>query len=316
MTLDEYKTFDEKKKFFKNGETVINVNINQIFEKIEEFQKNKGSFVYRGCNEAKHMLYCSAQRLYINQDLHKQVAEDSISEHYRKFITELIETCKTWNNGVVKKLLVHSGINENNSLAYLSYMQHFGVPTPFLDFTFNPYVALFFAVDSISYKPSDNEIDNYFSLYYTWIDNKMVKIWQYVFDKNLEKENISYESVDKNNMSILLPDNGFYKIINSVNIINQEGLFFYNNHPWYPLERTYSEHVDHTLGQIGREKFDKLLMLDTFAGCFNIHKSLVPAIKRKLAEVGITKAHIYPDTMHFKESVTNEGIFKSLTLKK
>ena len=39
-------------------------------------------------------------------------------------------------------------------------------------------------------------------------------------------------------MSIIVPNQELYKIVNSLNIINQDGLFLYNNHPWYPLERT------------------------------------------------------------------------------
>ena len=266
MKLEEYTTIEEKEEFFKNGEVKINVNLDKVFEKIVEFQEKGTSFIYRGCSEAKYRMYSSAQRLYINQELHRQVPEDSISEHYRKFITESIESCKNWNNGVVKRLLESSGIDKNNSLAYLSYMQHFGVPTPLLDFTFNSYVALFFAIDSISYYPSDNEIDNYFSLYYTYSDASVFENWKYVFDKNLKKEDISYEAIDNNNMSILLPENELYKIINSVNIINQQGLFFYNNHPWYPLERTYNEYVAFMKKKIGQDKWNELLMLDTVSG--------------------------------------------------
>jgi len=187
LTLEEYTTIEEKEPFFTNGGSRINVNIEGIFDKLLEFYETGTGFIFRGCSEAKFRLYNSAQRLYMNQDLHKQVPSDHISEHYKNFIAGLIENCKNWNNGVVARLLKSTGIDENNALAYLSYMQHFGVPTPFLDYTFNPYVALFFAIDNLTYKPSNNEIDNYFSLYYTYTDATIFQSWKYVFDENLKK---------------------------------------------------------------------------------------------------------------------------------
>ncbi|GGZ66442.1 FRG domain-containing protein [Mesonia mobilis] len=316
MKLEEYSKIEEKGEFFQNGGIKIDHNIEKIFDEIKKYTEEGDSFIFRGCSEAKYRLYNSAQRLYTNQELHKQVPSDSISEHYRDFITELIKSCKDWNNGVVKKLFKNAGINENNSLAYLSYMQHYGVPTPYLDFSYDPYVALFFAIDNLNYQASNNEIDNYFSFYYTYTKATMFESWKFVFDKNLKTDEITYEKIDENDMSIILPDDEFYQIVNSVNIINQNGLFFYNNHPWYPLERTYKEFVDYFIEEKGREKFDQLLMHDTFSGCYNIHKSLIPAIKQRLNEMGINKNYIYPDMNDFRQKVTNNGILNSLTLKK
>lgn len=317
MKLEEYSKIEEKEEFFINGGIKVNHNIDKIFEEIRKFKEEGDSFIFRGCSEAKYRLYNSAQRLYITQELHKQVPSASISEHYKNFITELIESCKNWNNGVVKRLLENAGIDENNSLAYLSYMQHYGVPTPFLDYTYNPYVALYMAIDNLNYTPSENEIDNYFSFYYTYTKSTVFESWKYVFDKKIkQKDIISYEDIDANDMSIILPEEELYQIINSVNIINQEGLFFYNKHPWYPLERTYKEYTDFLIKEWGKEKFDKAMAHETFSGCYNIHKSLIPAIKQRLTELGIDKNYIYPNMTDFKSSVTNSGILKSLSLKK
>jgi len=316
VKLVEYTSLEEKEEFFYNGKVKINVNLELFFEKIEEFQTNGTSYIYRGCNEAKYRMYNSAQRIYITQELHKQVPENKISEHYNKFITESIESCKNWYGNVVKLLFKSFGIDENNSIAYLSYMQHFGVPTPLIDFTFNPYVALFIAIDNISLDPSENEIDNYFSLYYAFSDARAFKIWQTVFDTNLKDQVVSYDAIAENDMSIILPDNESYKVINSANIINQEGLFIFNNHPWYPLERRYNGYAAIMKRDMGNEKFEKLLIHDKVAGCFNIHKSLIPAIKNQLNKKGITKDYVFPNMMDFKEIVSNEGILNSLTLKK
>jgi hypothetical protein len=122
--------------------------------------------------------------------------------------------------------------------------------------------------------------------------------------------------MDKNNMSIILPENQQYKIVNNLNIINQKGLFFYNNHPWYPLERTFVEYIQTVIKKIGREKFDEMRMIDRVSGCFNIHKSLIPEIRKRLNDKGITRSFIYPDLTNFGKVVTEKAILNSLTLSK
>lgn len=316
MKLYEYKTLEEKKEYFKNGDVPVNVNINLIFKELEKFQNEGSGFIYRGCSEAKYGLYNSSQRLYMSQDLHLQTPQDLITVHYCRFISELINSATEWNNGVISKLMESSNINPKNSIAFLSYMQHYGLPTPFLDFSFNPYVALFFAIDNLVYSPSDNEIDNYFSLYYCFENNTAFNAWKYVFDKNFEDENIPYEKVDENEMSVIVPNSELYKIVNSLNIINQEGLFLYNNHPWYPIERTYKEYIETVKKELSVEKYNELMFLDTICGCFNIHKSLIPAIKDKLNQMGISKDYIYPNIQKFKDEVTLNGIKKILALDK
>jgi hypothetical protein len=316
--LQQYKDIAEKAQYFTNGDIKVVVNVDKIFDQLDELHAN-GDFIFRGSTDAKYKLYNSAQRYYINNELFKQVKPENIPGHYDNFIESIIDECKNWNSGTVKKLLVASGIDEENSLAYLSYMQHFGVPTPFLDFTFNPYLALFFALDNTTYVPSDNEIDNYFSIYYTYQNATIFEGWKHVFQtngQNLDKGKITYAEVNKNSMHILLPDTESYRILNNTNIINQQGLFFYNNDAFKPLEETYLEFANYTKKHLGEEKFKEMLMLDTFSNCFNIHKSLIPYIKEKLREKGITSDFVYPDTYKMKIEAIKNATIKSLMTRK
>lgn len=313
MKLEEYVTIEEKSNFFTNGGSKIIFDIDDVFIKLSRFTQEGNGYIFRGCNEAKYKLYNSAQRIYLNQELYKQVDENQITEHYKEFVVSLIKNCKTWNNGVITKLFESSGIEKNNDIAYLSFMQHYGVPTPFLDYSYNPYVSLYHAIDNIVYNPSNNEIDNYFSLYTTFESTTMLQCFKHVFDKNVKQVDSSYETIESNKMSIIPANEEFYKIINSVNIINQEGLFLFNNHPYFPFEKAYKEFVLNLTVEKGKTKLDELKIHPMASACFNIHKSLVPAIKEKLKELGINKTYIYPDMLNLKKAVTNEGILNSLT---
>ena len=316
--LTEYTQLADKAKYFRNGDAPIVLNVDGIFDKLEEF-KATGDFVFRGSSEAKHKLYNSAQRHYINNELFKHVPKADMSNHYDAFITSLIDECKNWNNGTVKNLLINNKIHEENSLAYLSYMQHYGVPSPFLDFTFDPYIALFFALDNFSNHPSNSEIDNYFSIYYTYHNNTIFESWKWVFDEktpNLVSGDIPYSNVSKHQMHILLPNDEAYQIINNTNIINQKGLFFYNNNPYKPLEDAYYDDAVSIKSHLGTKKFNELLIHDEFGGCYNIHKSLAPYILDILKSKGITKDFIYPDIYKMKNTIIYNATNKILSTKK
>ena len=60
---------------------------------------------------------------------------------------------------------------ESEQLSWLAIMQHFGAPTRLIDFTYSPYVALFFALEGsapkveFGEKPSDKELDKKYRPY-------------------------------------------------------------------------------------------------------------------------------------------------------
>ena len=309
--LLEYKTLVEKEKFFHQGDVRIVVNVDKIFGMLEE-RANTGDFIFRGCCEARYMMFNSAQRVYINQELFKQAGRNEVDSHYHNFVANLIEECRHWNKSTVANMFKAAKIDEDNSLAYLSYMQHYGIPTPFLDFTTDPYYALFFAVDGVKYIPSDNEIDNYFSIYFTYHNATIFESWKHTFKTIVGGGTVTYDKVSKNEVGIILPDNPLYSILNNTNIVNQKGLFFYNNHPFYSLEERYFEFAKLVKAKLGQQKFDEMLMHDTIGGCYNIHKSLITYVVEKLERKGINRDFLFPDIHKMNAEVTKNAIANSI----
>ncbi|SOD99786.1 FRG domain-containing protein [Spirosoma fluviale] len=311
MKTEEYGNFEEKGDIFHNGGVKICFNVDQMFDLLENLIKRE-DFIFRGCPEAKYKIYNSAQRYYIGNELYKQVKAEDMNKHYTEFISNLIEECKNWNNSTVSNLLLNSGINGNNCIPYLSFMQHYGVPTPLIDFTYDPYVALFFAIDGETYKPSDVEIDNYFSLYYTFQSMGAFAGWQATFDEKFKNNALTYDELSYNEMQILTPKRAELGIINNTNIINQKGLFFYNNDPTLPLEENYLEFIQYLKKEMGEDKMKEFAITETLLNCINFHKSLIPYIKKKLDDLGITREYIYPDFYRMKDKALTSASIKAL----
>ena len=69
---------------------------------------------------------------------------------------------RAWHTRI-DKMLSHFLINSlsvgtvpfdtDNRRARLEYGRHFGVPTPLVDYSWSPYVALFFAINGVDYQP-------------------------------------------------------------------------------------------------------------------------------------------------------------------
>lgn len=306
--LEEYNKWDEKRKYFENGCLLINTKkeFDKHFEDLKKSKrKSKSKYIFRGCGEAKYKLYTSSQRYWIENQLRKQKI------NYHRFIKILIDNCKNWNNKTLHDFFERNGISPTNALAYLSYMQHQGVPTPLLDFTDDPFIGLFFAVEKLTSVSSNDDIDQYCSLYQVDVSNKYFSSAIIQFRKEIKSNGINYEKNLASYPILLVTEkNESYRIINNTNISNQKGLFFYNNDAFKPIEEAYMEELNVIKGEIGIDAVNENNYDEKFASCLNIHKSLRSYVLYKISTYNATDDFVYPDNNQLKKDILKETLEK------
>lgn len=110
------------------------VKISKIDELIRLVNELPNCFIYRGQANADWQLESSLERLIgarWSSEIARQFEDFSLSQFQSKF-----------------HLYDKENAQPSSKLAWLSIMQHHGVPTRLLDFTESPYVALYFAMES------------------------------------------------------------------------------------------------------------------------------------------------------------------------
>ena len=110
------------------------IQIESVAELIQRVNDLSNNFFYRGQADASWRLMSSLERV---------IGDDWSTEKAQKFEDfSLKQFCSKFH------LYDRENIQPESKLAWLSIMQHYGVPTRLLDFTESPYVALYFALES------------------------------------------------------------------------------------------------------------------------------------------------------------------------
>ncbi|MBN8835624.1 MAG: FRG domain-containing protein, partial [Sphingobacteriia bacterium] len=296
-----YPNFDTKGKYFFSGDKIIWESVDKLFELLETESKSPNTpFIYRGLSEAKYFIFNSSQREYIKQKKYLKLNETEYFSNYEQFILDNISKLKLWQNGLVEKFFQANGILEDNTIAYLSFMQHYNIPTPLIDFTRNPFVALYFAISDHNgsvKNNSDKPLDDFISIYRIYKPTIIHELFHGFFRfYNLDLNSIPYKKLSNSiGLYLLSNEDGKLKLNNNANIINQEGVFYYNHHPFCPLEVKYNLIVNELKNESNlSDKITSKIPIK-IGYCMNIYKKLIPEIREKLNKMGINKDYLFPD---------------------
>jgi hypothetical protein len=134
------------------------VEIVSVEQLLKELNSLPNHYIYRGHSDARWNLQSSLERVIgaaWSADTAKKFEEYSLDVFQSKF-----------------HLYDKENIVPDSKLAWLSIMQHYGVPTRLLDFTASPYVALYFALEA--YEPQARRDFAVFAIDYSAIMQKSI----------------------------------------------------------------------------------------------------------------------------------------------
>ena len=322
--LSSFNNLNEKQGYFKESDHFIinsKADFDVWFDGIVAIkQEERTNYFFRGMKDAKHRLYTSAQRIWIENDM----AEWS-GVSYHGFIDRLI--AHSLNHPLLRKVFDVYGYNPaERQFPILSILQHYGAPTPFMDWSYNVNVSLFFGTETLKGGHGNDVIDNYFSIYMInkadykmellnirdfiekniyasfnsfsdWGDdpqnpNKNGIFYISDFDEGNAYGNIQYSSIQIRN------HRPFTSIFNQ-NIIPQEGLFIFNPFVLKSIDEVFNV-PPHSEGSN--------LVLTPFH-CFNIKKDLAEYVRRRIKNFqGIDSNFIYPHLYDDTKSIINSTL--------
>jgi FRG domain-containing protein len=315
--LEYYQSLDEKRASFnfaapKKADQYYRIDdantFSQWYQAMGEIKQKDGAYVnfFRGVGEARHKIYNSAQRYWIQNNL---MELESLSQPipYLEMIQNMVNKAKEIK--LLQQVFDYYEITqEQMDFPILSILQHYKAPTPLIDWTYDLDIALYFAICDIKKSEKKEVIEDYVSIYRmnknthtSFLKNNLNYVSGNVFPSvkrlggYLGDKAVIYISdfelvaadVDKNQRKIK-PLTTYYNL----NILAQQGLFVFNPHETRPLEAFADLHKP-------RDGKTKIY-------CYNISKDLAELIKYKIGKNHIDGEYLYPNLEQYSRKILDE----------
>jgi hypothetical protein len=302
-TLPPYHTKAEKEAIFTN--CVFCDSTSDVEDWLAAAQRGEydgKGMSFRGLTRASYKLFSSLQQEWFRRDIAKAIP------NHREFVNALL--AEAWQRHETRPFLNDEAqVGEGrDDLGMLSYLQHHGCPTPFLDFTTDIRVALYFATKESGSKGTGSKLDDYFSVYVFHpevievINRGLEKAWVN-HSKGQEEATApwfrSYEMLSMQDTLILQPEwarpvfgAGIVQLATSERFRRQAGLFAMNNTAELPFPEAIHAFVD-----AGTEALKERASVRTWITSLNIHRDRIPQVHRWLAKQHppTTKEHLLPE---------------------
>jgi hypothetical protein len=323
----------KEKSYYYSLRVIDNIEDLRLFLQMISVKPN---CIWRGVNNAKYSNYNSLQ-IHNLKDNGLNSVNDVIS-----YIDRLDKAFDKWNDGLFIKYFKNYNINEIPIFSKLSILRHYGVPTPILDWSRNPFVSLFFATNLDNSQPEfislycitpdhpyykfdfktgicdevkkfqtyQKGLQNRLSFMSKHGDSEILKQSEINFHKEFcqnvfTKTDHIYGTLEKfpiNRIEDSFNDDFKFFINNNYNITAQSGLFIINCYPYLPLEKAIFERNKELTKDETNRQIGMQRCKDNFL-CFDISVDLINEILNFLNEKGINQSSIYPDLNRLKYDI-------------
>ena len=191
-----YTSFAEKEKYFKS----VNVDTIEDFDMAIMQCLRCKELAYRGVKEAKFRLQTSSQIAYDRKC--KKKSYNPTKGGYQDFVLSTLSRIKNLTR--MKRILKSQNLPINDFL-YLALLQHYGYPSPLLDFSYDIKSALFLMLDGLTTPKNvddKNDINNYCSLYAYWYNDPELRTLQDVYTEGGARAEILVRDAISRNIKI------------------------------------------------------------------------------------------------------------------